>query len=118
MELLPRLSADQITWTDEQFLPGPRNEYWRLGVGGDTPGEEIAIVLAPETLNTFYGNDAVARIRRAEATLSLLTANPELPPEQVYFGLSLRGVDAEGQPQEVGLYIQVVNLTTINIFSG
>src|SRR5690606_22432377 len=34
LELLPRLAADQIAWTAEQFLPGPRNEYWRLGVGG------------------------------------------------------------------------------------
>ncbi|MBC8100710.1 MAG: hypothetical protein H7Y11_14815, partial [Armatimonadetes bacterium] len=112
LDLLPRLSADEIGWTPEQFSLGPRGEYWRFGVGADTPGAEISIALLPSTLDAFYGGDAPVRIRRAEATLSLLTANPQLPPEQVYFGLALRSAAGD----EIGLYIQAVNLTTINVY--
>lgn len=118
LDLLPRLADDDITWMTEQFALGPRGEYWRLGVGGETPGDEIAITLSPELLNVFYGNNAATRIRRVEATVSLLTANPQLPPEEVFFGLALRRADQadEGDIQEVGVYIQAPSLTTINVY--
>jgi hypothetical protein len=120
LELLPRITSDDITWSPEEFELGPRGEYWRLGVGGETPDREIKITLSSDLLNSFYGNNAATRIRRVEATMSLLTANPQLPPEEVFFGLALIRADMqplnEEETQEVGLYIQAPSLTAINVY--
>ncbi|MCU0496357.1 MAG: hypothetical protein MUF87_03280 [Anaerolineae bacterium] len=114
LELIPNLQTDEITWTPEQFSLGTRGEFWRLGEGGDTPGSEIQIFYGPEVFNRFYGNNAPSRLRWTQATMSLLTANPTLPAEEVYFGLGLRHADQEAL--QVGLYIQVQSLTVINVY--
>jgi hypothetical protein len=120
LELLPRIAPEDVTWNTEEFELGPRGEYWRLGVGGETPEEEISIALSSNLLNTFYGNNAATRIRRVEATMSLLTANPQLPPEEVFFGLAIVRADAQTLNEEatraVGLYIQAPSLTAINVY--
>ena len=69
----------------------------------------------PETLDLFYGNDAPARIRRTEATLSLASFNPTLlDSEDVFFGVMLQNVD--DPTQQAGIYVQVVNLNVLNLF--
>ena len=61
-------------WNPEQFrLLG---NSWRLGNGGETPGETIFFFPAADLLNRSYGEDAPRRIRQLEAELSLRSTNP------------------------------------------
>ncbi|MFW5748444.1 MAG: hypothetical protein ACOCYT_02390, partial [Chloroflexota bacterium] len=113
LELLSRL--DDYPWTEEQFSPAPGTTGWRLGVGGQGTGDDLTITLPAEVIDRYYGNNAPARIRRTEGTISLTTYDPTLIDiEDVYFGLTLRSVNDPSL--EVGLYVQVVNLTTVNLY--
>jgi hypothetical protein len=114
-DLLARLSTlpeSEITWTAAQFSPETRDEYWRFSGVGDTGSEEVTVGLSGATLNGLYGNNAATRIRRAEAVMTLLTLNPEIPTEQIYFGMVLRAADGS----EVGIYVQAQSLNTVNIY--
>ncbi len=111
---LPARMAD-VPWDVEIFSLLPEGGTWRLGTGEETPGDELQITFPPETLDLFYGNNAPARIRRTEATLSLASFNPTLlDSEDVFFGLMLQ--DVNDPTQRAGIYIQVVNLNVLNLF--
>jgi hypothetical protein len=114
-DLLTRLNTlpdTAVTWTTEQFAPEPRDEYWRLSGTGNDESEDVNIALSAATLNSLFGNNPATRLRRAEAVMTLLTFNPELPPEEVYFGMVLRTADGS----EAGLYIQAQSLNTVNVY--
>jgi hypothetical protein len=115
-ELLPIFSRmAEYPWNTDHFAPGTTTGTWRLGVGGLSPGEQIMIMLPPETLDLYYGNDAPSRIRRTDATLALTTYDPALLDENdVYFGILLQSADDESV--KVGLHIQVVNLNVLNLW--
>ncbi len=116
--LLPRLAAEEMLWDAEQFGLSAEASYWRLGVGGQTPGDEIRIRLSAAVLDRYYGADAASRLRRVEARVSLLTADPLLPPEDVYFGLMLVPADGAGEVgmQAVGAQVQIATLQAINLY--
>jgi hypothetical protein len=111
--LFPRI--ENLPWTVEEFAPATGNAGWRLGVGSQTPGDEIQVGLEPDTLDLYFGNDAPSRIRRTDATLSLTTFDPTLlDSDDVYFVILLESVD---DPTMIaGLYIQVVNLNVVNLW--
>lgn len=113
LALLPRLEESDITWTFEQFSPEIDGASWRLGIGAQTGGDEIVIPLAADVLERFYGNNAATRVRRFEVGMNLLTYDPTLPQGQVYFGLLLRSADGT---HEAGVYVEVVDLNTINLY--
>jgi serine/threonine protein kinase len=104
------------TWDTEKFAPADDVAgAWRLGVGEIVSNDDFTVTFDPELLNITYGNDAASRIRRVEATFSLITYDPRLvDQEAVYFGVMLQSVN---RPElKVGLHIQVVNLTTLNLW--
>jgi hypothetical protein len=87
--------------------------YWRLGVGVETDGDEIVIRLPPELLETYYGNNAASRIRRAETTLALTSRNPAIvSPDEVYFGLMFQ--NEEGS-RTAGIYVQEAQPNVLNL---
>ena len=107
--------VDELPWSAEQFAPSQGAAGWRLGVGVETPGDELILGLEPGTLDRYLGNDAPSRIRRTDATLSLTTFDPALlESEDVYFGVMLESV--EDPTQRVGLYIQVDDLNVVNLW--
>ena len=108
--------TDEMPWSDDQFARMGDSGIWRLGVGrasDDTSGS-ITISLPPDLLDTYYGNDAPARVRRSEATISLTTYDPALiDQQQVYFGMVLQSADDSAT--RAGVHIQVVSLNAINL---
>lgn len=113
LTLAGRLGADALPWSAEVFSPSPDGAFWRLGVGGQTGGEEITVSLDGDTLNTAYGNDAPVRVRRADAQVSLATFDPTIPTSDIYFGLML--VPLDGSPA-VGIKVEAQSLTQITIY--
>lgn len=113
LALIQRLAPESLGWTADQFGPGPDTGVWRLGSGAGGTGSEIQVILDGVTLDAAYGNSAPARIRRVEAQVSLSTYDPQLSPDQIYFGLML--VPADGSAP-VGIKIQAPTLTQINIY--
>lgn len=113
LALIQRLPPESLGWTVDQFGPGPDTSVWRLGSGAGGTGGETQIILDGVILDTAYGNNAPARIRRVEAQVSLSTYDPQLSSDQVYFGLML--VPADGSAP-VGIKIQAQTLTQINIY--
>lgn len=116
--LLNRLEPDEQTWDSEQFSLSNDGTFWRLGTGAETPGEEIQIGLSEDVLEKYYGNNATSRLRRTEARISLLTKDPLLPDDEVYFGVMLVPANPSESPEftDLGVYIQVVNLNAINVY--
>lgn len=111
--LLDRLP--QLPWDARYFSPDTGSASWRLGVGTDAPPEEIFVSIPAATLDTYYGNNAPARIRRLEATLALTTYNPSLiPASDVYFGLLFQ--NADDPATTAGLHIQLVTPTAVNLW--
>jgi serine/threonine protein kinase len=115
LDLFSRLP--QFPWSSDQFsLTNTLNgAYWRLGVGSsDSPDATLYLPMPADLLETYYGNNAAARIRRTEATLSLLTFNPTLlDSKDVYFGLLLQSVD---DPKRVaGIHVEVAQANVINL---
>ncbi|GAB4511396.1 MAG: hypothetical protein OHK0046_09410 [Anaerolineae bacterium] len=107
-----RLAA--FPWDSEAFAASEGSASWRLGVGYETPGDEITVALPPETLERLYGNNAATRIRQTGATLSFSSFNAELlAPEDVYFGLMLQSVD--DPTQQVGIYLQLAGINALNL---
>ena len=98
-------------WNPEQFrLLG---NSWRLGNGGETPGETIFFFPAADRLNRSYGEDAPRRIRQLEAELSLRSTNPTVvSADDVYFGLLLRTADGE---KDAGIQIQQLGPSDISL---
>lgn len=116
LALLPRFEESDIAWNNEHFSLGIDGTYWRLGTGGAVDTGEIQIALAPQVLEKYFGNAAASRLRRVEATISLLTADPILPPESVYFGLMLGASDEIDGYENRGVIVQAINLTSLNLF--
>lgn len=116
LALLSRLSPDEITWDSELFSIGTDGRFWRLGTGGQDDGTEFTIGLSPELLEKYYGSGAAGRIRRVEAIISLLTADPLLPPEEVYFGVMLMSPQDADDFENRGVQVQAISLTSINIY--
>jgi hypothetical protein len=107
----------ETPWTGDQFNQNVQEAYWRMGIGeGDGPGA-IFISIPPELLEARYGSAAASRIRRAEATLTLITFNPALltqgEGDQVFFGAMMQSV--ENPAQAVGLQVQVAQPGVINV---
>lgn len=103
------------TWDAEKFALSDIPNNRRLGVGEIVSDGDFAVTFDPELLNMMYGNDAPARIQRVEASLNLITYDPRLvTDENVYFGLMFQSVN--NPDLRVGLHIQVVNLTTLNLW--
>ncbi len=74
----------------------------------------IYIRLTPELLETYFGNNAVSRIRRVEATMTLTTFNPPLLLDNaVYFGALLE--DAGNPGAAAGLQVQLADAGVINL---
>ncbi len=114
--VLPRFEPSDITWNVEYFSLGVDGTYWRLGTGASTDVEEIQIAVLPHTLEKYFGNQAASRLRRVEATISLLTSDPLLPQEDVYFGLMLATPDDTVGVQNRGVVVQALSLTSLNLF--
>lgn len=90
---------------------------YRLGRGEAGTGQPLQILLDAATLEQYYGNNAAARLRGSEVSLTLRTYDPALingsgPP--VYFGVTLRS--AEGN-DTAGLQIELVSPSVVNIFT-
>jgi hypothetical protein len=116
LEVLPRFESSDITWNAEYFSLGVDGTYWRLGTGGTADVAEIQIAMPPQTLEKYFGNQAASRLRRVEATISLLTSDPLLPQEDVYFGLMLVTPDDTAGVQNRGVMLQALSLTSLNLF--
>lgn len=109
-------AAGEQPWSDEQFARMGDSGVWRLGMGraSEADSGDIVITLPPDLLDTYYGNDAPARLRRSEATISLTTYDPALiDQQQVYFGLVLQS--ASDSAARAGVHIQVASLNAINL---
>lgn len=101
-------------WDQEVFSLGVDGNFWRFGVGMDTPGEVLRIPLSVDTLETYYGNNAAGRIRRVEATMTLTSYNPPLLLDNdVYFGLLLQ--DATNPANTVGMQVTLAQAGIINL---
>ncbi|MBZ0301201.1 MAG: hypothetical protein K8J31_15745, partial [Anaerolineae bacterium] len=112
LELARQMTA--YPWDVEQFSPGSDGTSWRLGVGTSTGSDILYITLPPDLLETFYGNNAAARIRRLEATMTLTTFNPPLLlDEAVFFGALLQAAD--NPTATAGLQIQLMQAGVINM---
>lgn len=97
----------------EQFSPVPDGAYWRLGTGSSTAGDILSISPPAAMLEEAYGNNAASRIRRAEATLTLLTINPAVvSAEDIFFGMLLQSTE---DGNNVGIQIQQAQGSAINI---
>lgn len=116
LSVLPRFEPDDITWNQEYFALGVDDTYWRLGTGGQADVDEIQIAMPPQALEKYFGNQAASRLRRVEATISLLTSDPLLPQEDVYFGLMLVTPDETDGVQNRGVVLQALSLTSLNLF--
>jgi len=114
--VLPRFEPDDITWNQEYFALGVDDTYWRLGTGGQADVDEIQIAMPPQALEKYFGNQAASRLRRVEATISLLTSDPLLPQEDVYCGLMLVTPDETDGVQNRGVVLQALSLTSLNLF--
>jgi hypothetical protein len=107
-------AAGDYPWAAEDFSPGPDGEFWRLGVGALSEEDMIAVGLPPQMLESAYGNNAAARIRRVEATLTLTTFNPPLLlDEAVFFGALVQ--DANNPQNAAGMHVQLVQNGVINL---
>jgi hypothetical protein len=110
----------EFPWSSEMFSLTTTIEgtYWRLGVGAPLdsgePFETMTVWLPVTLLDTYYGNNAGARIRRMEATLTLRTYNPALlESNQVYFGAIF--INADNLNESAGLQIEVTGENAINL---
>ncbi|MCY3917696.1 MAG: hypothetical protein OXG49_16960 [Chloroflexi bacterium] len=104
-------SAAAAPFWDENVFSGAGGS-WRLGSSG--PSESDAIFHAPpaDLLASRYGNDAPVRINRVQAELALLSADPALAADDVYFGILLREADGAGI---AGIQIQQVSPDVIRL---
>ncbi len=113
-------SLGEKPWPLEQFAPELGGASWRLGSGATTQGEDIAISPPADLLETHYGNQAVTRIRRTEARLTLTSYNPAVVGEEdLYFGLYLQSPDDDSQ--RAGVHVQVVpgtNVVNLSLING
>ena len=110
LELYAAAETDPF-WNAEQFrLLG---NSWRLGSGGETPGETIFFFPSADLLKRSYGEDAPRRIRQFEAELSLRSTNPAVvTADEVYFGLLLRTANGE---KDAGIQIQQIGPSEISL---
>ena len=98
-------------WDESHF--GKKEDSWRLGISGEGDGDTILLSLPPQLLDSAYGNDAPARIRRVEAELTLRSFNPAVvASDEVYFGILL-GSAYGGD--NAGLQVQAVGPNVINL---
>ncbi len=115
LTFLARLQDDFITWTDEQFVASSVPGGWRLGLAEAGSGDDLAIRIPAQALDAAYGNNAPSRIRRMEAEIAFTTYNPSIVDlTDVHFGLYLQSVNDPAI--RVGLKVQVVNLSTVNLY--
>ncbi|MBI5667579.1 MAG: hypothetical protein HZC41_06190 [Chloroflexi bacterium] len=114
LALLERLPDYPWSADDFSLVQTIGSAYWRLGSG--EPGEDDAVTvrLPADVLNTFYGNNAAARLTRMEVELTLLSFNPQLlQTEPVYFGALLQ--NADNPAQSAGLHVQMAQPGVINL---
>ncbi|MCY3864337.1 MAG: hypothetical protein OXG68_02755, partial [Chloroflexi bacterium] len=104
-------SAAAAPFWDENVFSGAGGS-WRLG--SSEPSESDAIFHAPpaDLLDSRYGNDAPVRINRVQAELALLSADPALAADDVYFGILLQNADGAGI---AGIQIQQVSPDVIRL---
>lgn len=113
LAMVGRIDPALRAWTTEQFVEGPDESGWRLGIGSQSSGGEIQVPVTAEMLDAAYGNMAATRIRRVDAQISLSTFDPLLSPDQVYFGIML--IPADGSAP-VGLKIEAQTTTQIALY--
>ena len=102
------LAATQPILADSTFRR--QNGSWRLGRNGASDGEAIFLYPPADLLEANYGNQAAARISRAQAEITLQSTNPA--EEAVYFGIALRN---ESGDQIAGIQVQQVGPQVISL---
>jgi serine/threonine protein kinase len=116
LALFERLGG-QFPWSSGDFakVEALEGTYWRLG--SDTPDQNapmLVLALPAELLDTYYGNNAAARIRRMEVEITLTTFNPTLIDlNEVYFGALLQA--AQNPIQSAGLNIRLIQTGVLNV---
>jgi len=113
LNIFRRLDRDDLPFNPELF--SPQEVGYRLGVGRQTPGDEIRIVPPERLLEDVFGNNATSRIRSMEAEILLLTINPaELEAEEAtaFFGIAF---ESANDGNNVGLQIDIVSSNAINL---
>jgi tetratricopeptide (TPR) repeat protein len=106
--------ASQLPFNPEMF--SPIEGGFRLGTGLQTGGEISYITPPQQLLEEFFGENAAARIRSVEAEMALVTFNPavlEAENATIFFGL---GLESAADGNNIGLQIEAVSNTVINIF--
>lgn len=102
---------DNHPWDAELFSAGTDGSFWRLGVGAVTAGDFIFIQISPDFLETYFGNNAAARVRRVEVTMTLTTHNPAaLTDGEIDFGVLVQQPDDPGV--RAGLRIRTISPQT------
>jgi serine/threonine protein kinase len=114
VDLLALFSQTSDLPFNPEFFTPIENGY-RLGIGEASTGDILQIAPSADLLEANYGNNAVSRIRRVDAEMTLRTFNPSVvSAEDVYFGMLLEST-ADGN--NIGLRVQVVSPTVINIYA-
>jgi serine/threonine protein kinase len=113
VDVLSTVSQSQnANFDPEVFIPIEGG--YRMGRGTAGQGEIIAVVMPASVMNSAFGNNAPARIRRMDVEMTLRTINPNLVnADDVFFGSYWQ---AEGGDERVGIRVEVVNQTVINLY--
>ncbi len=87
-----------------------QNGSWRLGSAGVTEGETLYLYPPADLLESSYGNEAAGRVSRAQAEITLQSANPS--EDEVYFGIAFRSASGD---QIAGVQVQQVGPQVISL---
>ena len=115
MSRLPDENPDAVFWNDGRMTP--EDEFWRLGVGFETPEDIHALTVPVDVFEQYYGEGAAERVFAVEATLTLQTFNPALLGEEgVVFGAMVTPPESDTPLADgAGLHIDVAQPGVLNI---
>ncbi len=89
-----------------------QNGSWRLGSASASDGETIFLYPPADLLEWHYGNEAASRISRAQAEITLQSANPAEAEEEVYFGIAFRSASGD---EIAGVQVQQIGSQVISL---